>query len=536
MIDLADGSVHSVQATLEVVSEHAYWYVDDTLSVPVEALQASAEAYESSVHPVVTRFFGDIWNPGVDNDPRLTVLNSDLGANIAGYFDCQNEYTRETHPHSNEREMIFMDPRKTAPGTPDYLGVLAHEFQHAVHWNYDPGEDTWINEGMSETAKDLAGYGADFIGFFLSNPATQLNHWPEEVGRSAPDYGAATLFMLFLAEHYGGNEGLDLLVREPLDGINGVESYLAPYGKTFLDVFKDWVVANYLDASEGPYSYGGRTVRVRDIERMSTFGEKSEVLPQFSARYIDLRLESGDALVEFQGDSVVSQVATQCRSGRHCWWGNRGDSIDSTLTREFDLSGLSEATLEFWTWFHIEEDWDYAYVEVSVDEGATWTTLAGAHTTSENPLGNNYGHGFTGRSEGWVQEKIDLSSYAGQRVLVRFEHITDDSVYTDGFVIDDLAIPQLGFFDDAEGDAGWDARGFLRIDNKLHQQYVVQVIEQRADGRDVVRQMSIDEDRKGRILVRGFGEQLSNAVIVVSPVTRDTHQLARYTIAVGPGG
>ena len=208
--DLIDGSVHTIQATLKVVSQHAYWYVDDAVALPVDALREAAAAYEGNIHPAVSRSFGEIWNPGVDNDPRLTILHTPL-RQLVGYFSSRDEYPRQIIPESNQREIIYVDGEQVRPGTPVYLGVLTHELQHAVHWNLDPGEDAWVTEGMSELAKDLAGYGASFIDFFLDNPATQLNFWPNEVGSSAPHYGAATLFLMYLAQHYGGHEGLRLL-------------------------------------------------------------------------------------------------------------------------------------------------------------------------------------------------------------------------------------------------------------------------------------------------------------------------------------
>ena len=41
---------------------------------------------------------------------------------------------------------------------------------------------------------------------------------------------------------------------------------------------------------------------------------------------------------------------------------------------EFDLTRLQKATLQFSTWYNIEKDYDYAYVEVSTDSGKTWDT------------------------------------------------------------------------------------------------------------------------------------------------------------------
>ena len=133
----------------------------------------------------------------------LVVLHTPLAA-AAGYFSSSDSYPRATHPHSNESEMIVMDGDWLRPGSRQYFGVLAHEFQHAVHWNLDIGEDVWINEGMSEVATELAGYEASFVDVFIQYPEVQLNYWPDEPRDTIPHYGAATLFVEYLHEHYGG--------------------------------------------------------------------------------------------------------------------------------------------------------------------------------------------------------------------------------------------------------------------------------------------------------------------------------------------
>ena len=533
--DLSTNETYEIQATLRFVGGHAYWYVDDQADVLERDLVRASEAFENDIRPILTNAFGDIWTPGMDNDPRLTILNTPLSGGVLGYFGSQDEYPRATHPHSNEREMIYMNVGSLKMGDPTFLSVLAHEFQHAVHWNTDPGEDAWINEGLSEIASELTGNTSYFVNVFLRNQGKQLNFWPDEPGASGPHYGGATLFLTYLAQHYGGYDGLRRLAEIELDGINGVAEYLSSYGVTFEDAFKDWVIANYLDTAEGPYSYPDRAVKVRDLDLLLTYGEKQGILPQFSARYIDLRLESGDALVRFEGNTHVQQVGTSCRSGRSCWWGNIGDSIDSTLTRAFDLTSVDEATLEFWTWYDIEKDWDYAYVEVSRDGGETWDILEGGNTTLDNPVGNSYGAGWTGRSGKWTRESIDISDYAGGRILVRFEYITDDAVNLDGIVIDDIAVPEIEYFDDVEGPSDWLADGFKRIDGELPQGFVVQVIEMSLDGSSTVRELTLDEERRGELLVTGFGTRLENAVVVVTPLTRHTYQPASFKLTVSPG-
>ena len=532
--DIASDTTYVIDATLQVVSPNAYWYVDEALHISDEDLRLASIEYENSIRPKMLEAFGDVWNPGVDGDPRLTVLHTDLGGGVAGYFDARHEFPRHTHPHSNEREMLFMDGIAFRPGSPEYMKVLAHELQHAIHWAHDPGEDSWVNEGLSEVATELVGYSPSFIDAFLSRPQTQLTFWVEGRG-SIPHYGAATLFMLYLLEHYGDTGSLRELIAHPADGVEGINAFLRPHSKTFDEVYADWIAANYLDSETGPYGYSNHQVSINRPDAIDELGETTGFLAPYSSRYFDLRSLSGDVMIEFQGDTTTRQIPAKCYNGEFCWWSNRGDSIDTTLTREFDLTNLSSATLEFKVWFDIEEGWDYAYVEASVDGGETWTILEGDHTTDENPVGNSYGHGYTGSSNGWLEERVDLTPFAGSKVLVRFEYITDAAVYENGLAIDDIAVPEIDFLDDTENGKGWTSLGFERIDNVVPVDYVVLVLERRRDGTDFVRRMEIDEERRGAVAVTGLGDEVQNAVVVVSPLAPNTHQLSQFTLAVRKG-
>ena len=73
---------------------------------------------------------------------------------------------------------------------------------------------------------------------------------------------------------------------------------------------------------------------------------------------------------------------------------------------------------------------------------------------------------------------------------------------------------------------------FRRIDNVLSQDYFVQIVEEYSDGSSTVRELFLDDERDGQLLIEGFGSRLENAVIIVSPVTKDTYQSARYTLVV----
>jgi hypothetical protein len=248
-------------------------------------------------------------------------------------------------------------------------------------------------------------------------------------------------------------------------------------------------------------------------------------------------LAEGDAVFSFDGDEAVKAIPNEPHSGRGQWWSGRGDAIDSTLTGEFDLTGLESATLTFWTWYDLEEQWDYAYVMASSDGGSNWQILRGHQTSDENPLGLAYGPAYTGKSGGgdspaWVEESIDLSPFAGQKILLRFEYITDEGINLDGWAIDDIAIPELAFFDDAEGERSWQAQGFQRLTAPLPQRFIVQVIEMGET--TSVPTLPLDAANRGEVRLSGFGSTLDKAVIVVAAASDGTTQTAPYRYSLRP--
>ena len=530
LTNLDDGSARKIGTTLRVVSENAYWFTDDAVSVSQEGLEQGARLFEQQVRPAVVDAFGDIRSPGIDGDPRLIVLHSKLDG-AAGYYGANDEYPVEVHPHSNEGEVIYIDAELLEPGSDFYLSVLAHEFQHAIHFNQDVGEDSWVNEGLSELATEVSGYEVASFDAFLPHPDTQLNYWPEASARKIAHYGAAALFFIYLTQRIGGTAYLKDLMTERLDGVAGVDTFLQAFGLRFEDVFADWVVANYLDADDDRYGYRNDDPRIRQAFPLQDGAERSESLPQFSARYYRLRSDSPEGVIRFRGDTEVMQVEAECVSDEGCWWSGRGDSINTKLTREFDLTELDAATLEYMVWHDIEDGWDYGYVEVSDDGGRAWNILDGQHTSDDDASGNAYGPGYTGRSRDWKQESIDLTAFVGGPVLVRFEYVTDDAVYRDGFMVADVTIPQLA---DSEGTNGWNAEGFTMARESLPQRFIVQVITIGPNGEFDVSRLDLDGDNFGETTLSGLDTPNREVVIVVSPTTPDTRHAARYTLEFLP--
>ena len=62
-------------------------------------------------------------------------------------------------------------------------------------------------------------------------------------------------------------------------------------------------------------------------------------------------------------------------------WGGQKDEMDTNMVTNVDLTGKTSATLTFDAWYDIEEQWDFAFVQVSTDNGATWKSLGNDNTT-----------------------------------------------------------------------------------------------------------------------------------------------------------
>ena len=525
-----------VSATVERVSEHAIWVFDDQLSINAEELDAAVEAFESVIWPTVTGVFGQVLAAGERGDLRIVILHTRLRSGVSGYYSSADRYPSSVMPYSNESPMLYINSQSSRLGTRGYLTTLSHELQHAAHWAADRDEDTWVNEGLSELAALRAGYRARNVSAFLRSPNTQLNGWAANLGRAAAHYGAAALFMEYLFDHYGGDEAAGVLMRRPEDGLEGIDAALDELGHhvSALDVFQDWLVANYLDAGEGRYSYPGRSLNSGlslATELVVVPSEIDDTVSQFGARYYVARLGSPNLRISFQGESIARLFPVPPHSGERCWWGNQGDSIDTTLTRTFDLRDADAAVLSWHVWHEIEEDWDYAYVEISADGGETWTILSTELTTSIDKNGTSYGPGYTGATGDWVRDQVDLSNFAGKEVWVRFEYVTDDAVSLSGLCLDDFELPEIGWSDDAEADRGWEAAGFARVANAIPQDYLLQVIRTAPGRAAIVEQVPVSGDGRAETIIRGLEPQ-DLIIVVVSAIAPVTRTPATYTLTI----
>ncbi len=119
---------------------------------------------------------------------------------------------------------------------------------------------------------------------------------------------------------------------------------------------------------------------------------------------------------------------------------NEDSSI--TLSDPIDLSTAVGASASFYARWAIEQNEDYVQFEVSTDNGTNWVPQCGLYTDSGKP-GGVQPEGeplYDGSQNEWVMERIDLSEYVGEQILVRFQLVSGPSGTADGFYFDDLTI------------------------------------------------------------------------------------------------
>lgn len=424
---------------------------------------------------------------------------------VAGFFWSKvNE--------SFDRNMIFVDTldweNRIGPDALhpyDYEGTVAHELQHLIHNDRDPDEASWVDEGLSDMAEYLnfGGHPASHVVYYLAFHRTSLTVW----GGGLESYGASYLFQLYLLENFGEKTG-DVwdpnwtrdLVGQPANSIAGIE---AQTGASMEDLYDAWILANYLD-NPGLMGAGGFPLGYNEID-LTPFVSKAYspwsiarsindiygsdhhgnlprsrywggyvsgtveypqgALPPYAPLYGTYKGMQPVMNIWLQGDAV-SGVAPQSGSGSEVWGG-----VGNMLTdRILELNTPVGGTLTFWTWYDIEEEWDYGFVEVSTDNGTTWTPLPGSITrTSNNPnLSTAWANSLvrvqastdaaiTGSSDGWVEGTFTLP--AASDVLVRFAYYTDESMNGQGWFIDDVSVN--GFSDDFDSDYdGWTLGGW----------------------------------------------------------------------------
>ena len=274
--------------TCRVRGEHCYIFVEDVIwsgpRVTPNAVASLARAFDRStprhrergIYSINTEIFGP--PPDADGDPRvlivvLDIMDNALSGTILGYYDTANQAA----PFG--REILYIDSDPLDLGGNLARATLAHEFQHMLHWNADPDENRWVDEGCSEYAELACGYkdttgtaGRLFLGApnLLKSPES-AHRVPSDAGLTdASSWTAGNLlpflfdqtFLLttYFAERYG-HSAVARLVAQPENGIAGFDLTLASLGEIdrFDHFWSHWAAAVFVNDESGP-GYRGLTL------------------------------------------------------------------------------------------------------------------------------------------------------------------------------------------------------------------------------------------------------------------------------------
>lgn len=535
VLDQRSARLVETRATLRLVTDHSLWYVQTNLQhlAPLADLRQAAEFFETVTYPRVVQSFGAPPDPGVDGDPRVVFFLGDVPM-VAAYFSGADAYPRVLNPRSNERDMIFVNLLGIRPGQAGFDATMVHELQHMVHFNRCPRQETWVDEGSAELASEIVGFRTGRFRSFLARPDVQVNAWTQEPADFMRHYEGSYLLVRYTMERLGGPAALPSMYagcNKGADFFNAALAQVNPLA-TFEDLVTDWAVANLVDdpsIEDGRYGYGDMDVAAAVENQLPLGSSTGGTAPQYAATYVEL--PPGGGSVSFQGAPTVRALATDPPSGAAYWWSNRADSLNTRLTRAVDLRGVGSATLQFRAWYDIEQGFDYAYVSVSNDGGSTWRVLPGVTAQPDEQVGNNFGPGFTGLSGGsggpaWIDERVDLTPYAGQEILLRFEYLTDQGYNAQGFALDDISIPEIGWFDDAEWEGDWIAEGWIRVAGQLPQRWNVRHVRWTPSGTFVD---YVPVDVSGGATVT-LDPAASRAVLVLVPTAPLTLQPADYQL------
>ena len=542
--DQGVGTNVTVAAELFYRSDELYMWFEQGMQVRDTELEKAVTFLEEQLLPTQRAFFGEESRPGIDGDPRVHILHlEEIGGIAAAYFNSADGYVQSVNPYSNEREILYISLKSRDLGSNEYFGSVAQEMQHLIHQNTDPNEAAWLNEGMSELSLHLNGLEPDREADYAARTDIQLTNLTYERDLVSAHYAAAFLFTNYFRELYG-EAATQALNQHPGNGLQGFDQLLEALatGLSADDFFADWLVANYLVSVKRPTGvWGYETVALPAIDLAEDHRrfpvEVRGSVAQYGADYIRLRGDEPLRL-NFTGSQRVPLLTTSAHSGRALWSTLPADKSDMTLTGQFDLSTLTSATLTFWTWFDIEEGWDYAYLAASADDGASWQLLETDAMTREDPQGNSLGPAFTGNSGGgvapvWIQQEADLTPFVGHEIIIRFEYVTDDAIHLTGFAVDDVAIPELAFSDDMEAATSpWLGLGFIRHENHLPQRYSLQII-YLSDTAVRVEPLTLAEDGTGSWTVT-LDQDYDEAILIIAGLTPVTNQAAAYQYSIEP--
>jgi Zn-dependent metalloprotease len=429
----------------------------------------------------------NIWGNGATSDRATAGVDAHYGAqttwdfykNVLGRNGVFNNGTgvRSRVHYGNGYNNAFWDGTQMTYGDGTgnakpltELDVAGHEMSHGVTENTAnltySGESGGLNEATSDifgTAVEFYANNASDVGDYLIGEKININGNGTPLrymDKPSKDGGSVDCWYSGVGNldvHYSSGPGNHVfyLMSEGSGAktINGV-SYNSPTcnGSTVAGIGRDaatkiWYRALSVYMTSSTNYSGARTAAVKAATDLygATSTQCAGVANAFSAINVsgttcgttppptggnllaNPGFESG-ATGWTQTTGVISSDPSRARSGSWFGWlDGYGSSHTDSLSQSVAIPSASSASLSLWLKITTSETGSTAYdtFKVQVVSGTTTTTLA---TYSNANAGTGY-----------VQRTVNLSSYVGRTVTIKFVGVEDSSLAT-SFFVDDTAL------------------------------------------------------------------------------------------------
>ncbi len=379
-------------ANWDLVSEniHSRIFVEDGLTVQSSDIQALGDIFDDSIYPNATDWFHPD-NPYDVIDIRIYDFGDGPG-NTGGFF-LGSPLTRKD---------LFVDSQDLQYSRSWSFEIVAHEFQHLLHYDLDPNEEVWLNEGLADlSARISLGPGTQgiqsHIDTYETHPRNDLLLWdegqPPDYIETIADYGRAYAFVAYLANHYGGKEFIRDLTADSRNSVSSINGELAEDGEA--DRFNDIVAkekgADIVDDpiyGGGIYDQGLIDIGIRSFEFQTSSYPASHTITdtvRYSGYYLRFLSGSPSLSISVDHESYVHALLIGTSEGEVVYSANlSGDGSDQLLYR---LSGFDVDYDVLYVIVHTTQTG--SSIDVSVDISDLEPPETDVLVSPPNPTGKN---------------------------------------------------------------------------------------------------------------------------------------------------
>lgn len=429
----------------------------------------------------LNRNYGYNW--GYDNVGSSPTSSSDTYRGTAGFSEPETQAIRN---FCNARQF------KTALNAHTYGNLLIYPWGYLPSF-YTPDSATYVNWAtyMSETSRFLYGTGDQTVNY-VTNGDSDDWMYGEQISKPkmlamTPEAGAATDGFWPASSRIIDickttfNQNLNLaklvtnfaLVKDAQDNFIFNNGYIK-YDLQRLGLQNGNFTVSIIPSGTGISTtgsskiYSGLTLNQKISDSIS-FTLSGGLTPAQQIKYL-IAVNNGvythyDTITKIYGNAVtvLNDPCNNTSNWNAGGWGvsstnfksGPGSITDSpignyanssnksiTLLSNLNLTNAIYAHLQYYTKFMLEKNYDKVMIYGSTNGGSTWAPLCGKYETSPASFGGTNPM-YDGLQDLFVKEEIDLNSYLGQNLLLRFTLTSDNASTEDGFYFDELLVRKL---------------------------------------------------------------------------------------------